>query len=166
MRNISFSLLVILGFSVISCSGSLEKNKALQKQITLLKSKNDSLNHIIDNNVWITDKFNSEGNLVPITLSRSIDYILGDTVKIYGTLGIQDVDNLSLSVNIEGGINIKVDSTLFWTYNYVPTATGIDKLEGYYLLNIKGNKSRLMFKHLLHVHDNKNSLLKSITGDN
>lgn len=166
MKNITFSLLMIMGLSILSCSGSSKKVRDLKEQIILLKSENDSLNHIINNRVWITDIFNSEGNLVPVTLSRNTDYIKGDTVKIYGTLGIQDIENLSLSVNIEGGNDIKVDSTLFWTYNYIPTTTGYDTLEGHYLLNINGNKSRLMFKHPLNVHDNKNSLLKSITGEN
>ena len=123
-----------------------------QNELDYLRLENAQLKGIIENSIVVLNNNSIRYKFTPITISRQTDYMVGDTINIFGLLGIMDVKNISLEVALDQRDTIiKADDSFYWEYDIVANKIGADTLSGVYLLNVKGKRFKMRFEHVLNI---------------
>ena len=142
-------ILVVVVFSFLGLISSCSQN-----ELDDLRLENAQLKEIIENSIVILNNNSIRNKFTPITISRQTDYMVGDTINIFGLLGIMDVKNISLEVVLDQRDTIiKADDSFYWEYDIVANKIGADTLSGVYLLNVKDKKIEMRFEHILNIQE-------------
>ena len=143
MERVSIMTFLIITFSFTSCN---------QQELDELRTENIQLKEIIERNILISKSNSIHYKFAPVTISRQVDYNLGDSVNIFGVLSIMGIDDIQLKVKLDHiDTIIEADDYFNWEYNYVPKKTGLDTLSGFYILSIDENEFELRFEHVLEI---------------